>query len=333
MDKELILRNTLEVIEPGELDELIKSGKAKAYCGYETSGAVHIGTMVTVQKLIEFQEAGLEICVLFADLHTLMNRKGDPEWVARMCEYWKHSFIALGLDPKKTQFIKGSEFQLKPEYFKDILDMATGITVNRATRAMQQVARDLENAHVSQIMYPILQAADIKHLGADICYGGIEQRKIHMLAREELEKIGYKKPVCIHTPLIVSLGGPESKMSSSMPESIISVHDDPESIKKKITKAYCPAGSAENNPILDVFKFFIFPRFGKVLIERPEKFGGNLEFTSYEELEKAFLKGLHPMDVKNTCATGLIEYLAPVREYFSTRTELLAPLEEKYGKN
>jgi tyrosyl-tRNA synthetase len=168
-----------------------------------------------------------------------------------------------------------------------------------------------------------MQAADIKHLGVDICYGGIEQRKIHMLAREELEKVGYKKPICIHTPLIVALGGPESKMSSSKPESIISVHEDPKSIEDKIRKAYCPAGDVENNPILDIFKFFIFSKFDKVVIERPEKFGGNLEFKSYDEMEKAFVGGLHPMDLKVAASKYLIDYLKPVRHYFSKKAKVL----------
>ncbi len=324
--KELVMRNVIEVVEETELDELIKKGKGSVYCGYETSGAVHIGTMVTVQKLIEFQEAGLDVIVLFADIHTLLNRKGDEDWIKRMVDYWKHSFIALGLDPAKTKFVLGSDFQMKPEYVHDLLSMATHITVNRATRSMQQVARDLDNAHVSQLMYPIMQAADIKHLGVDICYGGIEQRKIHMLAREELEKIGYKKPICIHTPLIVSLGGPETKMSSSKPETIIAVHEDAKSIEEKVKKAYCPPGSAENNPILDVFRFFIFAKKDRIVIERPEKFGGNMEFKSYAELEAAYKNGLHPMDLKGACAKYLAEYLKLVRDHFEKNPEVLKAL-------
>jgi tyrosyl-tRNA synthetase len=326
MDKRLITRNVIEIIEEKELDALIKKGKGSVYCGYETSGAVHIGTMVTVQKLIEFQKAGLDVTVLFADLHTLLNRKGQEDWIAKMVEYWRHCFIALGLDPKKTKFVKGSEFQLTAEYIHDILSLGTNVTVNRATRSMQDVARDLKHAHVSQMMYPIMQAVDIKHLKADICYGGIEQRKIHMLAREELEKIGYKKPICIHTPLIVSLGGAESKMSSSMPETIIAVHEDPKSIESKINKAYCPAGEVKNNPILDIFRFFIFAKNDKVGIKRPEKFGGDLEFRSYDELENAFEEGLHPMDLKQACSRYLIEYLKPVREYFKGKKSVLKAL-------
>jgi len=328
MDKlELIRRNTLEIIEEKDLEKLLKGKKPKVYCGYETSGQVHIGAMVTVQKLLDFQQAGFEVIVLFADVHTLLNRKGSEKWIKDMSDYWKHCFIALGLDPNKTKFVLGSEFQMKKEFFHDVLTLGLNVTVNRATRSMQEVARELEHARVSQIMYPIMQAVDIKHLGVDVAYGGIEQRKIHMLAREELEKIGYKKVVCVHTPLIVSLQGPETKMSSSKPETIISVHEDPKSIEKKIMDAYCPAGEADNNPILQIFQLLIFPKVGKITVKRPEKFGGNLEFPLYNEMEKAFVGGkLHPLDLKNACAEYLTELLKPVRDYFSKKPQILKVL-------
>jgi len=50
-------------------------------------------------------------------------------------------------------------------------------------------------------------------------------------------------------------------------------------------------------------------------IERPEKFGGNLEFSSYGELEKEFSqKKLHPMDLKQSVAEYLSKLITPVRE-------------------
>lgn len=324
---DLVKRNVLEIVEEKELAEVLKKDNPRVYCGYETSGPVHIGTMVTAQKLLDFQESGFEVIVLLADLHTLLNRKGSEDWIEGMLEYWKHAFISLGLDPRKTKFVRGSDFQLGKEYIHDVLSLGTNITVSRATRSMQEIARELEHAHVSQIMYPLMQVADIKHLGVDVAYGGIEQRKIHMLAREELEKIGYKKPVCVHTPLLVSLGGPETKMSSSKPETIIAIHEDPKSIEQKISKAYCPAGGTENNPILQIFKFFIFARNEKVTIERPEEYGGNLEFESYKELEKTFAeRKLHPLDLKNACARYLVDYLKPFKEYFEKHPGVLKVL-------
>jgi len=307
-DSDLITRNTEEIITE---EELLLKGNPATYCGYEVSGPVHIGTLVAINKQIDFQEAGLKVKVLLADLHTYLNRKGDENFIEEMIEYWRNSFIALGL--KRAEFVTGTEFQFDREYIHDVLSLGLNSTLNRALRSMQEIARDLEHARVSQVMYPLMQIADIKALDVDIAHGGMEQRKIHMLARELLPDIGYEKPVCIHTPLLCSLQGPETKMSSSKPETMIKVEENPGEIKAKISKAYCPPDK-EGNPILQICGLILFPKLGSIEIKRPEKFGGDVEFNSYTELERAYLeKKLHAADLKNSVAENLIEMLEPVR--------------------
>lgn len=105
------------------------------------------------------------------------------------------------------------------------------------------------------------------------------------------------------------------KMSKSKPDTAIFMKDSFEEIKRKIKKAYCPEGVVQENPILEYCKYIIFEKFDKIKIERPEKWGGNLEFKSYEELESAFAKKeLHPMDLKTAVANYLNEMLDPVRK-------------------
>lgn len=311
--KTLVSRNTVEVVTEEELENLLETNDSPTvYCGYETSGQVHIGHMVTATKLLDLQEAGFKAKILFADVHTLLNRKGGQEWVDAMVEYWTECFKALGLE--KARYVKGSSFQYEKEYVQDVLSLSLKTTMKRALRSMQEVAREIDNARVSQMIYPLMQAADIKALNVDAAYGGIEQRKIHMMARENLPEIGCGKPVCIHTPLLCSLKGPESKMSSSNPETLISIDEGDKSIKKKIGSAYCPP-MAEDNPVLDILKLLIFPRTGVFEVERPDKFGGNVSYEKYEDVEKDYLeKNLHPADLKNAVAEGLSEILTPVRE-------------------
>jgi len=312
MDEALIRRNSVEVVTDPELSELVATGSATAYCGYETSGPVHIGHMVTVTKLLDLLEAGVGVKVLFADVHTRLNRKGGGEWVDSMVEYWKACFRAMGLE--KAEFVKGSSFQFEQEYMEDVLSLALSTTMNRALRSMQEVARDIDNAHVSQVIYPLMQIVDIKALGADIAYGGLEQRKIHMLAREALPELGYKKPICLHTPLLCSLQGPESKMSSSDPRTIIAIDEEEAGIMKKVNSAYCPKES-EGNPVIDIARLLIFPRTGKMEVRRPEKFGGDVSYDSFEALESAYAAGqLHPADLKKSVGAHLAKILAPVRE-------------------
>ncbi|OFV67690.1 MAG: tyrosyl-tRNA ligase [Candidatus Syntrophoarchaeum caldarius] len=308
----LILRNTQEVVKEDELRALLENERTPiAYTGYEPSGKIHMGHMLTVNKLLDLQKAGFKIIVLLADLHGYLNEKGSFDDVQRIAEMNRRAFIALGLDPEKTEFVKGSSFQLEPDYMLNILKLARDTTLNRAKRSMDEISRGMENPKVSQMIYPLMQAMDIARLNVDLAVGGIDQRKIHMLARENLPPLGFRAPTCLHTPILLGLDG--EKMSSSQ-GNYISVDDDVNAIKKKIRGAFCPAKVIEDNPIIEIFRYHIFPRFERIVIERPEKYGGNLEIESIEELGRIFSKGeLHPMDLKNAAASYLNEIIEPVR--------------------
>ncbi len=310
---DLIKRNVQEIVTEKQLMELLESGKTpSAYAGYEPSGKIHLGHVLTVNKLLDLQKAGFEITVLLADLHAYLNQKGTLEEVRKVADYNKRCFIALGLDAEETKFVYGSDFQLDPGYMLNVLQLTQSVSLKRAKRSMDEVGRKMEDPKVSQMVYPIMQAVDIAMLGVDVAVGGIDQRKIHMLAREGLPGFGYKAPLCIHTPILLGLDG--EKMSSSR-ENYISVDDDASAIKKKLKKAFCPAGVVENNPVMELFKYHIFPRYRDVVFERPEKFGGNLSCKDYQELEQVFAdETLHPMDLKNGAARYLNCILEHVRD-------------------
>jgi len=185
-----------------------------------------------------------------------------------------------------------------------------------------------EVMQASQILYPCMQAADIFYLKADICQLGMDQRKVNMLARELAEKLGYAKPVIVSHHMLMGLGQPPAgentedrvldlKMSKSKPDTAIFMTDSSEDIKRKINKAYCPEGQVAENPILEYCKHIIFEKFDTLGIERPDKWGGNLTFVSYAELEKSFSeKQLHPMDLKKAVAARIDELIKPVRDHF-----------------
>jgi tyrosyl-tRNA synthetase len=161
-----------------------------------------------------------------------------------------------------------------------------------------------------------MQITDIKHLKLDAALGGMEQRKVHMMGKD-MAKILNHEFIAIHTPLITSLKGPGEKMSKSIPGSGIAITDSYEEIKKTIGKAYCPEKEIKDNPILQIVKLIIFPKFESIEIKRPEKFGGNAKFGNYEELEKTYSLGkLHPLDLKNAAAEYLEKIIAPIRKNY-----------------
>ena len=309
---QLIEQGTLEVIDKEELKDVLKKEQPIAYTGYEPSGKIHLGHAVTVPKLKTLQKLGFKIKILLADYHAFLNGKGTVEEIAETAEYNKKCFEALGLD-ETTEFVYGSSFQLDPDYTTKVYQLATMTTLKRAKRSMDQVSRHDDNPKVASVIYPIMQTVDMAALEVDVALGGMEQRKIQMLARENLEKIDENVPVCIHTPLLHGLDG-DAKMSSSK-GNFIAVDDSVEDITKKINKSYCPQGEIEDNPMIEIAETFVYPNQEKLLIKRPEKFGGDIELT-HDELIENFKNGdLHPMDLKTGIKDFLIEYLAPVREY------------------
>lgn len=310
-----ITEGTLEVVTPEELKDKLRKDQKTAYIGYEPSGKIHLGHAITVKKMKNLQEAGFKIKILLADLHAYLNGKGSLEEIKEISEYNKQCFRALGLS-EDTQFILGSNFQTQENYTMKVYQLALSTTLTRAKRSMAQITRGAEDHQVAEVIYPLMQVVDMLFLNVDLAVGGMEQRKIHMLARDNLPKLGFPSPVCIHTPLLHGTDGSD-KMSSSK-ENFIAIDDEPEVIKKKIKKSYCPPGEVEGNPILEIAHHFIFSEMDTLLIQRPEKFGGNLELTQ-DELLKMYGEGdLHPLDLKNGVAECLVNILEPVRNYLKT---------------
>jgi len=311
MDKvELIKRNCTEVINEDKIEKFRKKGIV--YCGYECSGEIHLGHFVTIIKLLDLQKAGIKVKVLLADWHTWLNKKGDSDFVNKQFQQWEKGFKSLGL---KAEVVRGTSFQKKPEYIEDVLRLSLNITVNRGIRSMQQVARDIENAKISQIIYPLMQVADVKALKTNFVVAGSDQRKIYMLGVDEGKEINLQEAVYLYTPLIPGLKGPGTKMSSSVKESFISIRDKKEDISRKVKKAYCKVGDIENNPILSIAKLIIFPKFKKFEVKRKKEFGGDFVFKDYKELERDFESGkLHAEDLKNASAEHLEKLIAPIRK-------------------
>lgn len=330
----LIARNTEEIITPEDLMEVLRNKSSPTgYIGFEPSGLVHIGWMVTAQKVKDFVDAGFTFIVFLADWHAYINDKlgGDINNIRVCAEYMKDCFEALGLPRDKVEYRLASEIMDDIDYWEMVMKVGKASSLQRVKRAMTIMGRNEDEAEVdsSKTMYPLMQAADLIFMDVDVAYAGLDQRRAHMLAREAAEKMGVKKAVAVHTPLLPGLKGGSrmdpvsAKMSKSDPEGSLLIHDSPEDIKRKMGKAFCPP-EAEGNPVLGICKYVIFQRTNVMRFERPEKFGGNLEFASYEELERTYLAGkLHPMDLKNGTAAALAEALAPAREYFQRKPENL----------
>ncbi|MEI7961547.1 MAG: tyrosine--tRNA ligase [archaeon] len=327
----LLTRNTQEIITLDELKTLIETKeKPVVYLGTAITGRPHVGYFVWAIKLADFLKAGFKVKVLLADMHGALD---NTPWPLLEKRYEYYGFVirgmlkSVGADLNNFEIVKGSDFQLKRDYVLDLLKLSTFTSVSDAKKAASDVVKSLENPKLSGLIYPLLQALDEEYLGVDIQYGGLDQRKILVFARENLPSIGYKPRIEFMTPLIPGLTA-TGKMSSSDPNSKIDLLDSLDVVQKKLGKAFCPEKEVENNGILAFAKYVIMvlkeDAKKELKIERPEKFGGNVSYKSYAAIEADYVAGkLHPMDLKTAIGKELSLLLDVIRKDMVGKEKLI----------
>src|SRR3989338_1095973 len=199
----------------------------------------------------------------------------------------------------------------------DLLKLSSFVSVHDARKSASDVVKNIEGeqAKLSGLIYPLMQALDEEHLNVDIQYGGIDQRKIFVFARENLPKVGYKPRIEVMTPLLQCLTE-TGKMSASISKSKVDLTDSDEEIKDKIKSAYCLEGDARNG-VMDFLKYVIMvikeDRNEKFIVKRDKKYGGDISYKNYKEIEKDFIdKKLHPQDLKNAVVEEIIKLLSKI---------------------
>jgi tyrosyl-tRNA synthetase len=324
-----------EILTEEELRALLSKKKRPiAYDGFEPSGKIHIAQgLLRAINVNKMTKAGCQFTMLVADWHAWINNKmgGDLDKIHAVGRYFEEVWKACGMDLDSVKFVNCSTFVNDPEYWKKVIQVAKHVTIQRMQRCGQIMGRE-ESAmqYTAQLFYPAMQAADINHLGVDICQLGMDQRKVNILARELAPKLGWNKPVAVHHHMLMGLQQPPAaadkdktertiqlKMSKSNPDSAVFMTDTAKEVERKINNAYCPAKQVDENPVLEYCKYILFELKPELVIDRPAKFGGELRAKSYTELAGLFAAGkLHPLDLKKAVAAAVNELLEPVRKHF-----------------
>jgi len=342
----LVSQNLQEIITRDELRNLLETKETpRGYVGFEPSGMMHAGTgLIVGKKMQDYAEAGFHFIIFLADWHGWINNKmgGNMENIRAAGEYFKDCFTALGLPEGKVEYLWTSDLVDDKDYWEKVVRVMKSTSLKRMLRAMPIMGRSADSVDVESAwaLYPALQTSDIFQMKLDVAAAGMDQRKVHMLAREVAPRLGYTAPVCLHGPLLPSLQDTsldgsfdedeninktiKGKMSKSVGKGAIWVNDSAKEIKEKYHDAFCPQKVVEGNPVMDHARLLVFPHMNELHIERPSKFGGDISFYSYEELAETYAKGeLHPLDLKKGVGKAVIELLAPVEEYFKKKPENL----------
>lgn len=356
----LITRNLQEVLGETELKKIIEVRNPIIYWGTAPTKMIHLGYIFQALKIKDLVDAECEVVILIADLHAVLdNLKSTLETVSFRSIYYEKIMKAvlsrLNVNMEKIKFVKGSDFQKLPEYTMDVYKLASIVSVNQCQHAGAEVVKQSKSPPVTGLLYPILQALDMKYLNADGFIGGVDQRKLNTFALEYLPKLGYKKSCSyLMTPMISGLSTKKSsdpasvstiendivtKMSASIASSKIDLLESPAGISKIISKAYCLDGDADDNSVLKLIKNLIFKITNNFSTIKWDNNTNSIvqgkTYTNYEDLHADIALGstnggMHPADLKQSLVNFLIEFLNPIREEFDNE-ENKKLLADAYG--
>ena len=165
---------------------------------------------------------------------------------------------AVGVDLKNLKFVRGSSYQLTPQYSRDLLRLSKRVSVHDAVKASSEIVKSVGEPAMADGIYPMMQLLDEEYLGVYAEFGGIDQRKTFALANDTLSKaLGFKTRAHLMNPMVPGLS--VGKMSSSDPKSKVDLLDDGNTIRKKIAKAFCAPRQVEGNGILAFIQHVLLP--------------------------------------------------------------------------
>ena len=221
-----IYRNAVDVIPRGDLDRRLRSGDTlRIKLGIDpTAPDIHLGFVVVLKKLREFQDLGHTAVLLVGDYTA---RVGDPsgrsktrpvlspeQIEANTGTYLEQAYLVL--DHDRTEVRHNSEWLAR-------LSLADVIELTRATTLARILERDDfskrfsagDSISLTELLYPLMQAYDSVALDADVELGGTDQLYNLLMGRHVMEYYG-KEPQCVlTTPLLVGTDG-TAKMSKSL---------------------------------------------------------------------------------------------------------------------
>lgn len=296
-----LTRGTVEIITVQSLEEKLKeSEKTKRplniKAGFDpTAPDMHLGHVVLLRKLRQFQDLGHKVFFLIGDFTAQV---GDPtgrdqarpkitrKQVDENAKSYKDQVFKI-LDPKKTEVVFNSDW-LDQLTSQQVLELTAHSSVAQMLARADFKKRFEEKKEISilEFIYPLLQGFDSVHLKADVELGGSDQKFNLLMGRQLQEVYGQKPQVVLMTPLLEGTDG-VNKMSKSL-NNYIGIHEPAKEI------------------------------FGKVM-----SISDDLMFKYYEcltDFDLKVIRALHPKEAKMRLGHYLVKWFHGVSQADQART-------------
>lgn len=243
----LLSRGTTEIIDLKSLEKkLVDSEKKKRKlvikAGFDpTAPDIHLGHVVLLRKLRQFQDLGHDVYFLIGDFTAQV---GDPtgrdalrkqltrKQIDENARSYKAQVYKI-LDERKTKVVFNSEW-LDRLTSQEVVELTVHATVAQMLARSDFKKRYEEGKEISllEFLYPLLQGYDSIHLKADVELGGNDQKFNLLMGRQMQTAIGQDPQVIMMTPLLEGLDGVK-KMSKSL-DNYIGINEPPDDIFGKI---------------------------------------------------------------------------------------------------
>jgi tyrosyl-tRNA synthetase len=238
----VLKRAVAEIIVADELVELLKSGKKlRLKEGFDPSAPdIHLGHMVGLRKLRQFQELGHQIVLIVGDWTAQI---GDPSGASATRKMLTAEEVKVNAETYMKQFFKivdkqKTEVRWQSEWFgkfnlADVVRLTSKFTVAQflAREDFSKRFSEGKPIAITELLYPLMQAYDSVAIQADVEFGGTDQKFNLLVGRELQTIIGQKPQQVFMTPLLVGTDG-SKKMSKSL-GNYIGIAEPPETIYGK----------------------------------------------------------------------------------------------------
>jgi tyrosyl-tRNA synthetase len=224
------------------LEKLKKKKTLRVKAGFDpTAPDLHLGHVVLLRKLRQFQDLGHEVVIIIGDFTATI---GDPtgrnetrpplskEQVLENAKTYAEQAFKV-LNPERTRLVYNSEW-LEKMTSRDIVGLTSKYTVARMLEREDFSKRFKEGIpiYIHEFLYPLFQAYDSVAVEADVELGGTDQLFNLLIGRDIQREYGQEPQVAMTMPLLVGLDGVR-KMSKSY-GNYVGITEPPETMFGKI---------------------------------------------------------------------------------------------------
>jgi len=201
-------------------ERMISGKKIKLYCGYDPSGtSLHIGHMITLMKLAQFQKLGHEVIMLIGDFTGMI---GDPtdktaarkkltrgEVLKNAKNYKKQAGKILKFTGDNAAKILYNSKWSDKLCFVDLIELASNFTVQQMIirNMFQERIKNGKPIYVHEFLYPLAQAYDSLAMDVDLEVGGRDQIFNMLCGRHLMKAVKDKEKMVLATKLLIDSSG------------------------------------------------------------------------------------------------------------------------------